>query len=82
MQTQIVFKAGNSDVIAIPKHLSKESGIKAGQKITVTVTNDGLLIRKLEGQEPKTTVATKEFKKWLDNVLKEDAEILDELSDR
>ncbi len=82
MQIQTVFKAGNSDVISVPKHLSKETGIKSGVKITVGKREDGIFIRKVEKPKAKKDVASKEFKKWLDSVLKEDAEILDELADR
>lgn len=82
MQIQTVFKAGNSDVIAIPKHLSEETGIKSGIKIVVDKVEGGIFVRKAEKQKPKKNAVNKEFKKWLGEVLKEDAEILNELAER
>ena len=81
MHIQTVFRAGNSDVVAIPKDLSKELGIKAGQKVVVDkIPGDrGLIITKPRKIEKHTGV-TAEFKKWLEKVLEEDKEILDELA--
>ena len=83
MQIQTVFKAGNSDVVAIPKYISSELGIKTGNKVLVKVIEDGVLIQKVSKKKIKETAATtREFKKWLEGALKEDAEILDELANR
>jgi len=54
MQIQTVFRAGNSNVVAIPKDLSKETGIKAGQKVIVGKSSeDELVIRKFTGKKVK-----------------------------
>lgn len=86
MQTQQIFQAGNSSVVAIPKHLLKDLNFKSGQKVVVDKTSDGnaLIIRKAEkpaGRFKKSPV-TAEFKKWLDIFMKENKEILDELAVR
>ena len=86
MQKQRVFKAGNSNVVSIPKHLARELGIRSGQKVVVDKTpdNKAIIIRKANDVKVrvKSEGVSKEFKKWLENVLTEDAEILDELAVR
>ena len=84
MQTYSIFKAGNSHVVAIPKHLSDELNFKPGQKVTIDKTpeGNGIVIKKAV----QTTVKSKqspigrEFNKWLENVLIEDSEVLDGLA--
>ncbi len=81
MQTQIIFQAGNSDVVAIPKNF----GFKRGEKVLVEKTSDGediITIKKVSARKQNESASSTEFKKWLNNVLEEDAEILDELADR
>lgn len=84
MQTQQIFQAGNSSVIAIPKHLLRDLNLKAGQKVVVDKTDDGeaLIVRKAIRplKRAKKSVVDKEFKKWLDTFMKENGEILDELA--
>jgi len=86
MQTQTIFKAGNSEVVAIPKHLLKEMGLGLGHKVVVDKSPvEGVIcVRKVEAKKNKQvkTVATKEFNRWLNDVLDEDKEILDELAVR
>lgn len=83
MQTQTIFKAGNSEVIAIPKHILEELNLKRGQKVVVDSIPDSevIIIRKVSKAKTQTKkAASAEFKRWLNEVLKEDAEILDELA--
>ena len=61
MQTQTVFKAGNSDVVAIPKSLGKDTGITSGKK--VVVKQEGERIRIL--REERERVLREEKKIWL-----------------
>lgn len=83
MQTQTIFKAGNSNVIAIPSYIFDDSNFKAGHKITVNkVDEDTMVIKTVATSRSKRTTADAAFKKWLNNVLEEDAEILDELANR
>ena len=85
MRIQTVFKAGNSNVVAIPKNLSEELQIKPGQKVRVEKSSDedAIIIRKTANSKTaKTKPITKEFKNWLDKVLEEDKEIFDELANR
>ena len=82
MQIQKVFKAGNSNVVAIPKHLAKEINLKSGQKVVVekAQNEEGLIIKKLEKTKSKKRVVDEDFKKWWKAFLKDNAEILDELA--
>lgn len=85
MQIQTIFQAGNSDVVAIPKHLLEELNLKKGQKVTVEKASDdeAIMIRKAsKSTKSSRKVSHTEFNKWLDKVIKEDAEILDELAVR
>ena len=84
MQTQKVFKAGNSSVVAVPKKIAAELGIKPGQRVIVEKSpiGEAFLVRKADSKGSSKGVLIQEFKDWLDKVLKEDAEILDELEVR
>lgn len=84
MQTQTIFQAGNSSVVALPKDLMKELGFKKGQKVLLNKSSDGesIIISKAVKAigKPKRSAVSEEFNKWLNRTLKEDAEILDELA--
>lgn len=84
MQTQKVFRAGNSNVVAIPADLSQELGIKAGESVIVQKSPVGkaILISKPQTEKSSKTKISAEFKKWLKEALEEDKEILDELAIR
>lgn len=84
MSTQTVFRAGNSNVVAIPKGISKNLGIKRGSKVVVEEAPEGdrFVVRRANSVTPKKPAASKEFNKWLKDALKEDAGILDELAVR
>lgn len=79
MNIQTVFRAGNSNVVAIPQELNKKFNIKAGQKVVLEESSDGnILIRKItKGKSPS---AEEDFKKWWNEFLDENSEILDELA--
>ncbi len=81
MQIQTVFKAGNSNVVAIPKDISKELGLNPGQKVTVEKTEgDQLVIKKVTRVKKEEKMVDEDFKKWWRAFLKDNAEILDELA--
>lgn len=85
MAEQTVFRAGNSNVVAIPKSMGDKYGIKMGAKVTIEELPEagGVLIRKTSKPAKKiSSGVTPEFRKWLKEALKEDAEILDDLADR
>ena len=87
MNTQTIFKTGNSSVVAIPRHILKDLGLKTGQKVTVVQTDDGVVIKKVKrGVNPVTKTvkskANKDFQEWYEVFIKENGEILDELSVR
>ena len=84
MQTQTIFKAGNSEVVAIPKHILKDLNLKLGQKVVVNKAPgiDAVIIQKVTKNKTKTSAVGGEFNKWLTNVLEEDKELLNELAIR
>lgn len=85
MPTQTVFKAGNSNVVAIPKDLSRELKITPGQKVIVAKIpeEEAIVIKKVtKTKKTKESAINREFKSWLEKTLKEDEEILDELAVR
>ncbi|MEK7112847.1 MAG: AbrB/MazE/SpoVT family DNA-binding domain-containing protein [Patescibacteria group bacterium] len=82
MQIQTVFRAGNSDVVAVPKSLGKELGIKTGQKVIIDKEGDKVTIQKLSSRKPEQASGDREFKRWWKEFLKENAGILDELAVR
>ncbi|MDO8487846.1 MAG: AbrB/MazE/SpoVT family DNA-binding domain-containing protein [bacterium] len=83
MNTQTIFQAGNSRVVSIPKSLLEELNFKLGQKVNVTKLDDeSIVIKKVKTTPLSSAKTTSEFKKWLSDVLEEDAEVLDELAVR
>jgi antitoxin component of MazEF toxin-antitoxin module len=84
MQTQSIFKVGNSHVVAIPAHLMKDLGLKNGQKVVVEKSPDTDAVTVTPyGRATKTpTKITQEFHLWLESFLTEDKELLDELAAR
>lgn len=87
MQTQIIFQAGNSAVVAIPKDLMKDLKFSKGQKVEISKASDGesILIKKAGktvSSSKKLPKVTAEFQKWMDTFMKENGEILDELAIR
>ena len=86
MQTQKVFQAGNSQVVAIPKDLARELGFHVGHKVIIEKTSDGmgLIVRRAdEGMSKKAKTETnKEFESWLSTMLDEDKELIQELAKR
>jgi len=80
---QSVLKIGNSYGATFPRDFVVKNKIKVGSKIEVVHSNGSITY---SANAPKITkyktLPDKEFKKWLGDVLKEDAEILDELANR
>ena len=71
MQTQTIFKAGNSEVIAIPKEIRKQMNLKKGSKVVLEVAADGkTLIVSKAGRGKKVSSVTHEFIKTLERVNK------------
>lgn len=79
MQVQTVFKAGNSEVVALPKEL----GFKKGDKVTVEKASENeVLVKKVNSKKTKATASKTEFDRWLKVFVDENGEILDELAER
>lgn len=75
-----IFKAGNSNVVSIPKEFGE-----LGEKVTYKISDSGdsISYKKVKDKTTqKKSPVSSEFKKWLKDVLVEDKEILDELSVR
>ncbi len=71
MQIQTVFKAGNSNVVAIPRPISKELGLKKGSKVVIELAADrrSVLLRKV-GSKAVASSITPEFLEVLERVNK------------
>lgn len=84
MQIQTVFKAGNSNVVAIPSEFVNDYGYNTGLQVMLNTYDRGetLVIKKVIKTKSKkiNSNATNEFKKWLGSAMEENAEILDELA--
>ena len=84
MQTQKIFRAGNSEVIAIPEYIKKDLKLKKGSSVVVERIpgEDAFMVKKASKSKLNKSGVGNEFKKWLNNVLTEDEQILDELAVR
>ena len=83
MQLQTVFKAGNSDVVAIPPEVKKRTGLKTGSNIVVDVASDGKTVVISEvGSKGNKSFITPNFLNWLDNFNKEYGSALQELASK
>lgn len=81
---QTIIKIGNSVGITLPSFIIKGLGLKRGQKVILEKTTDEncVLLRKVAPDKTKMKPSEKEFNKWLNSVLEEDKELLNELSVR
>ncbi len=87
MNTQTIFQAGNSIVVAIPKHIARDFKLGVGHQVLVDASSDGEAIlikpvRKTDKDIKRSRASDVEFQNWLTMVLEEDKELLDELSRR
>lgn len=85
-QIQTVFKAGNSDVVAIPNEIKKKAGLETGSTINVSLAADGetVLVTKFDKKakiHDKTTLTPKFFS-WLESFNKQYGQALKELAEK
>ncbi|MEK7525347.1 MAG: AbrB/MazE/SpoVT family DNA-binding domain-containing protein [Patescibacteria group bacterium] len=82
MYNQTVFEAGNSLVVTVPKEIVRKLNLKPGNRVVVgPLEGNRFHIEKPTAIKPaRKTASEKEFINWLDQTLKEDSEILDELA--
>lgn len=80
MSTQTVFRAGNSNVVAIPQELSKKLQLTVGQKVILEDNGKNEIVIKKVTKSKLS--GKKEFERWWKAFLEENAEILDELAIR
>jgi AbrB family looped-hinge helix DNA binding protein len=83
MQVQTVFKAGNSEVVSIPKGIRRKLRIRKGSRVSVEELpgEEAFVVRRV-AKPLKKRSSKREFEDWLNNVLMEDEQILNELSIR
>lgn len=74
-----ILKVGNSLGVLLPKDFVKEHNLKSGDKIAITQQN-GVITYSLNFETKSQNKITAEFDKWLNSVMSEDKEILDELA--
>lgn len=82
---QTITAIGNSAGIIIPAKLRAQLDWETGNQVFITkLDDDSITIRKVTpaNASAKSSKTTSEFKKWLEHVLEEDAEVLDELAVR
>lgn len=84
MALQKIFTAGNSQVVAIPPELLDMIDLKKGEFVHIVAHADtsSITITKAESKNTKKPKSSLDFKKWLTNVLEEDAHVLENLSNR
>ncbi|MDO8429095.1 MAG: AbrB/MazE/SpoVT family DNA-binding domain-containing protein [Candidatus Daviesbacteria bacterium] len=86
MPVQTVFRAGNSNVVTIPKSIGDKYGIQNGSKVVLEEAPglQGVIIKKYAKPSKKNadSALDPEFKRWLKIALREDGDILDELANR
>ena len=75
--TMTIFRAGNSDVVAIPKELREKYGWKTGVKVDIQPLSDGVNIKIVKtSKQPIST----EFDRWLKHTAKKYGPALRELA--
>lgn len=82
MTTQVIFQAGNSNVVAIPAQYLADMNLATGHKVIVDKVDDDTIVIKKATTRVSTKKSEFEFQKWLSGFMAENAEILDELADR
>lgn len=84
MPIQTIFKAGNSNVVAMPINMMREMQINPGDKVDVTRNDrdNSIVIKKIASSNAKQSQksANAEFKAWLETFMDENGETLDELA--
>jgi antitoxin component of MazEF toxin-antitoxin module len=82
MTTVKIFKAGNSEVVAIPRLILQEVGLGEGQRVVLEplAEESAVIIRPL--RKKKQIPLKGEFRRWLSGFLQEDAALLRELAER
>lgn len=82
MNVQKIFKAGNSNVVAIPADILADLKIKTGDKVLVEKLDDDTINVKRTKPKLKSAKSMADFEKWYKTFIKENGEILDELAER
>lgn len=83
MRIQTVFRAGNSDVVAIPPEVRKRTGLKTGSNIIVDVAADSKTVIIAEvGSKGNKSFITPNFLNWLNDFNKEYGSALQELASK
>lgn len=80
---QTIIQIGNSAGVIIPAELRKKYDLQVGDKVEITKQN-GFIVISPHKADSRSSVSnskpvSQEFKKWVDLVLREDKDLLDEL---
>lgn len=84
MFEQKLYKNGSSVVVTVPKQLLKKHNLRDGSVVIVD-SNNGEIVLKAKANK-KTRVAssrlTPEFKEWLDEIKRDEKDLIKELAKR
>lgn len=75
-----VFRAGNSDVVALNPVFKQKLGISTGSKVIQEVVEGGILIKPVSAKTKKTKKSDQEFEKWWKMFEGENGGVLDDLA--
>lgn len=77
---QTIIQVGNSLAITLPKAFTQKAKFRAGDQVLVEANADipAVYVRKAKAHTVPSL--TPEFKAWLDNVVREDADIIKALA--
>jgi len=79
--TQTIFRAGNSNVVAIPKSISEDLGLQKGSKVRVGQKGESIVISPVKKIDQSHGVNHK-FMKMVDEFMNEHADVLEKLAKR
>ena len=86
MLNQKAYRNGNSLTATLPKEYAKDLGIRDGSEILVAKENGKITIAPKKKKSAKhaedESGITPEFKKWLDDITKENEDLIKELAKR
>lgn len=81
MYTQKFLKVGNSKAVVIPKDILKDLSWASDKKISISRANDQVILSANDSPiKTSSKLDNQEFRRWMEMVLNEDGEILDELA--
>lgn len=77
---QTIIQVGNSLAITLPKAFTQKAKFSAGDKVQVEANPDIPAVYVRAAKADASPALTPEFKSWLDDIIKEDADIIKALA--